>query len=242
MAITRVNTKEKASGGGGASTLTTPTFSATTGNLIVVGIRTAASGESISSVSDTAGNTYTSIDSNTTQDPHMRIYYAKNITGNASNAVTVTLSVSATFFWIQALEYSGCDTTAPLDIHGNTTGTGTTDLTTSAFTTTNANEVVILWASQNNFATYSAHTDSLSNTWTLIAGNIGNADTGNGFGGSEEFIASSTLSSDTAHITSTVTNQYTIVWASFIAASSGASFIAAQEKPILQAVNRASTY
>ena len=72
----------------------TAPFSSTTGNLIVVGVRIAQNVSNISSVMDTALNTYTVIPGSSqsvgvTQATFL--YFAKNITGNAANVITATL-------------------------------------------------------------------------------------------------------------------------------------------------------
>src|SRR5690349_14775531 len=80
------------------STVATGSFSSTTGNVIVVGLTNNAGSTTVVSISDTAGNTYTAVDSlqNVTADSTFRTYYAKNITGNASNVVTATFTNAST--------------------------------------------------------------------------------------------------------------------------------------------------
>ena len=54
------------------------------------------------------------------------VWYAKNITGAASAGITVTYSGKTTSFsLIDAIEYSGLDASAPLDVFASATGTGT---------------------------------------------------------------------------------------------------------------------
>jgi glucose/arabinose dehydrogenase len=87
--------------------------SVTTGDLIIVAI-TQFEG-SVSSVRDHQSNTYTQVTAaqhaNTSYN-YAQLYYAKNVTGGTTT-VTVTFSISADNVGIY--EYSGLDTTSPLD-------------------------------------------------------------------------------------------------------------------------------
>jgi hypothetical protein len=210
MAITRVQTTYKAKDGVALTTLATSSITTTTGNTLIVCTRTGVPlPTTVTSISD-GTNTFTKAVEVTGQDPNMSIWYAKNITG-VSGAITVTFANSSNYGWIYVAEYSGLDKTAPLDASGSGTNNGaggTTNLTSSAFSTAVAGELVFLGAGQNNFDTYTAGTD-----FTLIEGSIHDA-SGN-YGGVEQYIPAGTLSSYTAHITATGTDQYTVVWASF---------------------------
>jgi hypothetical protein len=72
------------------------------------------------------------------------IYYAKNIVAASSgaNTVTVTFNGSARYPDIRILEYSGLDTTNPLDGKAAASGSGTS-ASSGALTTTNANDLII---------------------------------------------------------------------------------------------------
>ncbi len=96
------------------------------GDLLVVAVQwdTAAN---LSSISDTQANAFTSaigpIDAVGTR--RFQLFYAKNIHGGA-NAVTVKLTATpSTALSVNVLEYSGADTTSPLDATSVGTGTGT---------------------------------------------------------------------------------------------------------------------
>jgi hypothetical protein len=195
MAITRVQTTYKAKDGVALTTLATSSITTTTGNTLIVCTRTGVPlPTTVTSISD-GTNTFTK---------------AVEVTG-VSGAITVTFANSSNYGWIYVAEYSGLDKTAPLDASGSGTNNGaggTTNLTSSAFSTAVAGELVFLGAGQNNFDTYTAGTD-----FTLIEGSIHDA-SGN-YGGVEQYIPAGTLSSYTAHITATGTDQYTVVWASF---------------------------
>jgi hypothetical protein len=82
-----------------------------------------ASGPSVSSVTDTQGNTFTEVGSQLTTPggSDSRVYYAKNIKGGA-DTVKVTLSGSASVIKEQVIEYSGVSTTTPIDVQSGNTG------------------------------------------------------------------------------------------------------------------------
>ena len=113
-------------------------------NVVVVGWNDTTA--TVSSVTDTKGNVYqlavgpTAITDNLSQS----IYYAKNITGAAAGANTVTVKFSTTAQYpdIRIMEYSGLDANNPLDVVGGATGSNsTTD--SGAIATTNANDLLV---------------------------------------------------------------------------------------------------
>ena len=112
------------------------------GDVIVLGLFVLNS-TSVSSVIDTQGNQYTLIGSPQTWSPKSyveRLYYAKSIKGGA-DTVTVTLSGSK-YMEVRLYEYSGLDTSSPLDAsatpHTGNSVTGTSGI----LTTTNANDLL----------------------------------------------------------------------------------------------------
>ena len=208
--ITRGNVGAKHAAGTGVGSLATSAFATTSGNLIVVMIRSFDS--SITSIVDTASNSYSLIASDVSGDPWLHCYVAQDITGHVANVVTVTWAATGTYRWVDAIEYTGCATALATDVTDNNTGTGTTDITSNSFTTVQSVEVVVAGASQSGLATYTAGAD-----FTLVSGSVD----GGGFGGVQEYITSSILSSYTAHITSTTTAGYTMLTVSFKAAAAG---------------------
>ena len=112
------------------------------GNLILLDLFVLDS-TSVISVTDTQLNTYTLIGSPQTWSPYHfveRLYYAKNIRGGA-DTTTVTLSGSR-YMEVRLYEYSGLDTSSPLDVSA-TQRTGTSAIGTSGtLTTTNANDLL----------------------------------------------------------------------------------------------------
>jgi hypothetical protein len=93
-------------------------------NVVAIGWENATT--TISSVVDTAGNTY-QVAAPVTRGTGISqaIYYAKNITGGTPT-VTVTFSAASAFPDLRIMEYSGLDTTAPLHTSVSSTGNATT--------------------------------------------------------------------------------------------------------------------
>lgn len=115
MAIAYVTGNTGTSAAAPATSCATGTWSATTGNCVVVGIFGIGYPISITGVEDTAGNTYTSIGTYYDDNQYcLGLYLAQNITGNAANAVTVNLSGATTPHMVAA-EFSGVSTTAAQD-------------------------------------------------------------------------------------------------------------------------------
>lgn len=141
----RVGTGVYGEGASTASTIASAAKSTTTGNLLVAVIKWEGN-PTLSSVSDTAGNTWTIIRQRVhgSGNPDVALAYAENITGNASNVVTATFS-SAFAEWRRILveEFSGIATSSSLDgSYQDSTGT-TADYTTADITTTTSGLVVL---------------------------------------------------------------------------------------------------
>ena len=83
-------------------------------NVVVVGWNDATS--TISSVTDSSGNSY-AVAAPLVTGTNLRqaIYYAKNITSASTNTVTVKFNKAASFVDVRILEYAGLDTVNPLD-------------------------------------------------------------------------------------------------------------------------------
>jgi hypothetical protein len=117
------------------------TAAQTAGNLNVVVVGWNDTTSTVTGVTDTRGNTYTlAVGPTTGTALRQSIYYAKNIAAG-TNTVTVTFNQAADFVDIRALEYSGLDTSSPLDKTAAAVGTGTT-ASSGAATTTLANELI----------------------------------------------------------------------------------------------------
>ncbi len=214
-AITRAQYKYGGTGSSSATTVATGNFagSVTSGNLIVVFVR-AANGIP-TGVTDTLGNTYTNHDDDTGVDPNMSVWSAVS-TSSGTNSVTGTWSGTGNYRFVVAVEYApganvwSATAGTRLDVAGSRQGaSGSTDLTTSAFSTAQAESVVVVTASQPSLNGYSAGTD-----FTLIEGSLGNG-AGSNYGAIEEYITGGTLSSYTAHINGSSSASYVIQWAVF---------------------------
>jgi len=123
------------------------TFSSnvTAGNLLVIAIGFVGASTTVSSVTDTLGNTYSravgpTIDTNV----NYTIYtYYTTSSSTGSNTVTVNSSASGTFFRVLVHEYSGVNT---LDVvSGATASNGTID--SGSKTTYHADELIFGWGS-----------------------------------------------------------------------------------------------
>jgi hypothetical protein len=117
----------------------------TSGNLIVVYL--AWTNTSSVSVTDTRGNSYTSVESPTTWGPSStrssQVFYAKNI-ASGSNTVRATFATAISSpGWADMYihEYSGIDKVDPLDVSHANTGM-TAAMNSGSATTTNANDLV----------------------------------------------------------------------------------------------------
>ncbi len=120
------------------------TYSAaqTAGNLNVVEVGWNDTTSSVSSVTDSRGNSYVlAVGPTRGTGLSQSIYYAKNIVGG-TNTVTVTFNKAAAVVDVRALEYSGLDTANPLDVTAGAAGTGTTG-NSGAATTSSANELIV---------------------------------------------------------------------------------------------------
>jgi hypothetical protein len=140
---------------GGSATLAADAISHTTGNALFVGVRWFDVGGSIniSSITDTAGNTYVQVGGGKVSgasNEQLDIWYALNITGNASNIVTVNMGSSVQFWGVVVEQWSGIATSSADDgVHATDDTTGTT-LTSTAFSTSQANTVVFCIAQVAN--------------------------------------------------------------------------------------------
>jgi IPT/TIG domain len=125
-----------------ASVAVTYTAAQTAGNLNVVLVGWNDTTSTVSSVTDSRGNTYAlAIGPTSGTGLRQSIYYAKNIAAG-SNTVTVKFNQAAAFVDIRALEYSGLDTVSPLDVTAGAAGSGTTGNSGSA-TATSVKELIV---------------------------------------------------------------------------------------------------
>jgi nitrogen fixation protein FixH len=111
-----------------SSASVTYTGAQTAGNLNIVAIGWTDSSSSVTSVTDTKGNTYTVAVGPTVQSgvQSQVIYIAKNIVGAAAGANTVRVNFSATVPYpdVRILEYGGLDPVSPLEGAAGASGSG----------------------------------------------------------------------------------------------------------------------
>jgi hypothetical protein len=120
------------------------------GDLNLVVVDWVGTGVQVSSVVDTAGNTYqlaagpTVVPASISQmgDLHQSIYYANNIVAASSNTVTVTFAAAASGTVVRVAEYQGLDPNNPFDTATGSYGTNTTS-DSGWMTTSNANDLLI---------------------------------------------------------------------------------------------------
>ena len=111
-------------------------------NILAIGWNNATS--NITSVTDSAGNTYQlAVPTARGAGLSQAIYYAKNIKTAAAgtNTVTVAFNTATPYVDIRALEYSGLDTVNPFEIGTSASGTSAT-ASSGTVTTTTANALI----------------------------------------------------------------------------------------------------
>ena len=117
----------------------------TAGDLNVVVVGWNDSTASVSTVTDSSGNTYQRAVGPTTVSGALSqsIYYAKSILSAAAgaNTVTVQFSTAAVYPDIRILEYSGVDPVSPVDVTAAATGSAATS-SSGAATTTSSTDLI----------------------------------------------------------------------------------------------------
>jgi hypothetical protein len=114
------------------------------GDLNVVAIGWNDTTSSVTSVHDSAGNTYSLAVGPTRYAPDLSqsIYYAPNIAAGG-NTVTVDFDAAANSIDLRILEYSGLSTTSPLDATSAQSTTGSGELSSGKATTTTGRELLV---------------------------------------------------------------------------------------------------
>lgn len=147
----------------GAGSLTSPTFTATAGNTLVVGV--CSNSTSSRSITTSGSDTVTGIDTvNFTPGlvNTVDFVYIQNIAGGAGYSVTWTPGGGTPAISMEVVELSGV-TTTPLDVTQagiNNSPATTTPSTGSSSSTTQADEIAVAWIC----------TDSAANPATVTAG------------------------------------------------------------------------
>lgn len=213
MAIAFVSTGS----GNGSSASTTLALSAinlASGNFVCATFKSEG-GVTLSSVADTAGNTYTLLTGTTyaVGDAALTGAYAMNTASHATNVVTGTFSGSASWRQGGCIQYSGVATTSALDVQGYNSATSGTAVSSGAVTTTQNDEVCVGFVGSYTGETYSSR---------LINGAAANTRvTGSDFA-MWDTIVSATFSSGTAAVTQSASSHWACGIATFKAAASAA--------------------
>jgi hypothetical protein len=127
------------------SVVVTYPIAQTAGDLNVVVVGSNDTTHTVTSVKDSANNTYTLAvgpTQNTAGNLSQSIYYAKNITAGGSNSVTVTFSGATAYPDIRILEYSNADQNSPVDVAAAATGDSGSSTVTTSSATSNANDLL----------------------------------------------------------------------------------------------------
>jgi hypothetical protein len=110
-------------------------------NVVAVGWNDTSAG--VSSVVDSAGNSYQlAVPQGQGSALRQAIYYAKNIAGAATDTVTVTFSQAATSPDVRIAEYRNVDRTNPFDV-GSTGSGNSANANSGNATTTAARELLV---------------------------------------------------------------------------------------------------
>jgi len=147
-------------GDASATTCATPSQSVTAGNLLVCHVQFEGAVTTVSSIADTAGNTFSQLtmQSHANNDLRGLLVYVSNCAGNAANVVTFTLAASRPFRKCACIQYSGVQASGALDTSINGTGTGTS-ATTSAVTTAGS------YVAITTVSLYGARTQTETSPW-----------------------------------------------------------------------------
>ena len=149
---TPVNTQTSSDFGGTSYTdFSIAALSVTAGNFLVVGFRAykGSSYTAATSITDTAGNTYTLVgmspSATGTNQAYVEMWYAENISGNASNVITIHWPASVQYVGAVVAQYSGVATSSSLDGFAvSASGTGAVSTVTSGtLTTANADDLLV---------------------------------------------------------------------------------------------------
>lgn len=200
--------------GSSVPSLATAATSHTAGNLLVVGVAWFHADNTISSVTNTAGDTFTAASARYTDTNDNRVqlqtWYSLSSAGHASDVVTATFSANTPYIKMAVLQFSGMLTASGLDVIQSNFGTGSAQSVT--VTTTQADEVVVSIASMFGGTTFTQ-----GSGYTLVAGSLG------GEVGVQFKILSATLTGGSVPMTSSSSGNWTMQAVSFKAASGGGS-------------------
>ena len=211
-------TASKGSGGHVSSAVTQAASAVNTqaGDLLVVGVAWNASVVGTASVSDSAGNTYTTSGGITSQShSRQQTFYCLSATNaSASNVITASIAGSGGMAFMCAYCWSiPLSGSCVLDVEADGASSGLSNApVTSAFNTTGTDEIVLVMAA-NDFSgiSYTAGTG-----YTLDSASFGS-----GLGGSEHQLFTSAQSGITAGLGESSSTDWTIRAIAFKAGSGG---------------------
>lgn len=97
------------------------------------------------SVTDNAGNTYVPVSGpiNVGSVARFQAWYAKDVVGGPIGVTVTYTGTTSSISLVDAIEYSGLDTTAPLDVFASAQGSGVTQDSGSSPATTSSNETIV---------------------------------------------------------------------------------------------------
>lgn len=225
MALAHVSTTS-GTGDSNASTIAATAAAHTAGNLLVAVVCWTHASNTLSSIADTDGNTWTRATGSKidTGSDNAEIFYAENIGGHATNVVTATFSANVQFRRIVVLEYSGAATSSAFDTSGTGSAASATSATTAALNTAQAAEVLVAGSGND-----SGHTYASDAAGTLRIGNVG------GDFGAEDLITSSS-GSHTMTMTTSLSNGSIWICASAFKEAGGGGGAPAPKKFATQGV------
>jgi hypothetical protein len=135
---------------GGNTSISFAAYNQIAGHTIVVVTESYDISGHISSITDTAGNTYTGVfaaDGFTNGGSiHSQVWYAANCASNAANVITVNYSTAHDYSTAAAYDLSGATNIAP-DARVTNSGASGTSAASAAYTTTVADAALIVMAS-----------------------------------------------------------------------------------------------
>ncbi|MGH7193083.1 MAG: hypothetical protein ACREJM_06050 [Candidatus Saccharimonadales bacterium] len=208
--------------GHSGTSVATPAFATAAGDLVVVAVGFSNDGGSstVTSVTDTAGNSYTActVSPKAHLGDRIQFFYSIGATANASNIITANFSQSQTFCSIAAWDVplSGA---ASFDAHSQGSDPGnntTTSFSTATFNTAGTDEILFA-AMVNGFATAVI---SAGTGWTSDSTGYPSA---NKFSGAEHRTFTSTQTGIAATFTENTGTDGAIAMVAFKAGAGGAA-------------------
>ena len=176
-----ISSGNSASGEGSTGTQATAAFSVTTGSTVPCWITWNSSSVNLSSVTDSAGNTYTLLTRATNAANDGQMAYAKNVTGSGTLVVTSTLSAGpGSVHGISCVEVKGANATTPLDVDSVANGSNGNSGTSASVSTSTAAEAIVVGCGVDRAGTTAITTSGYamkSQSSTNIAGIAGKVTT-----------------------------------------------------------------